>query len=105
MEQVRGTMPYQCQAPQYNAVKIDIHQPKVQTPKSSCCHGECPQSLYGPKGRNSATMPLPANVVSKKEQPVVEKQTETPAVIDELTPIAVEEEVEQPVEQIVQENM
>ena len=41
MEQIRGTMPCQCQAPQYNAVKIDIHQPKVQAPKAQCHKGEC----------------------------------------------------------------
>lgn len=100
MEQVRGLTPYQCQSPQYNAVKIDIHQPKVQTPKNNCCKGECPYSLYGQKGKNSVTMPLPANVVSKKEQPQVKETTveeNNSSAQNENTnePILVEEPIEQ----------
>lgn len=92
MEQVRGLTPHQCQSPQYNAVKIDIHQPKVQTPKNNCCEGECPCSLYGQKGKNSATMPLPSNVISKKEQPKEEKVSlEEPVVVEE--PIEQNEEI------------
>lgn len=92
MEQVRGLTPNQCQSPQYNAVKIDIYQPKVQTPKNNCCKGECPHSLYGQKGKNSATMPLPSNVVLKKEQPKEENVAlEEPVVVEE--PIEQNEEI------------
>ena len=80
MEQLIGTLPYQCQAPQYNAVKIDIHQPKVQAPKAHCHDGECckgKHNLYGKKNANSATMPLPSNViVAKQEKPVEKPQVE-----------------------------
>ncbi len=114
MEQVRGLTPYQCQSPQYNAVKIDIHQPKVQTPKNNCCKGENKYSLYGQKGKNIATMPLPSNVVLKKEETkakntiiedkkpmveeaknqVVESKTTEPIIPNAEEPILVEEPVE-----------
>lgn len=78
MEQIRGTMPCQCQAPQYNAVKIDIHQPKVQAQDAHCRNGErCEHNLYGKKHGNSAPMPLPSNViVAKQDKPVEKPQVE-----------------------------
>ncbi len=102
MEQIRGTMPCQCQAPQYNAVKIDIHQPKVQAPKAQCHKGECCEhnhNLYGKKTGNSATMPLPSNViVAKQEKPVEKPQVEQqkPVVaeetqVNEQKPVVAEE--------------
>lgn len=101
MEQIRGTMPCQCQAPQYNAVKIDIHQPKVQAPKAQCHKGECCEhnhNLYGKKTENSATMPLPSNViVAKQDKPQIKKQE--PVMIEDVQtkeqePVVVEEPIE-----------
>lgn len=103
MERINGTMSYQCQVPQYNAVKIDIHQPKVQAPGNNDCrdsrcheheHGyrqEHPHgskgNIYGQKGNNSVSMPRPSNVVvSKKEKPAKEP------VIEELNEASVEEQ-------------
>ncbi len=78
MEQVKGGMPYQCQAPQYNAVKIDIHQPKVQTPKYDCydnekCHYAPKKHLYGQKDKNGVSMPVPPNVVDVKNEKQINK--------------------------------
>ncbi len=87
MEQVKGGMPYQCQAPQYNAVKIDIHQPKVQTPKYDCydnekCHYAPKKHLYGQKDKNGVSMPVPPNVVDVKNEkqnnkPLTNEKTKT----------------------------
>lgn len=113
MEQVRGLTPYQCQSPQYNAVKIDIHQPKVEAPKNNHCKGEHPYSLYGQKGKNSASMPLPSHVAKKEhrqvkdaivedkkpeiQEAIVEAQNEN-VTFDE--PVVIDEPIEQTQEEI-----
>lgn len=99
MEQIRGTMPCQFQAPQYNAVKIDIHQPKVQAQDGHCHNGECCEhNLYGKKHGNSAPMPLPSNViVAKQDKPKIKEQE--PVMLEDSQdsgeePVVVEEPIE-----------
>ena len=73
-----GNFPQQGVSPQYNAVKIDIYDPKVNAAGAAGVQKQCPQSecesLYVPGG---PTMSQPPFIASQKQS--VEKVEQQPS--------------------------